>query len=320
MKRTIRDDVGEFYAAAADEPMEQLCCASNYDHEAVAHIPREVLDISYGCGSPVLMAGLAAGQTLVDLGSGGGIDCFMAARVVGEKGRVVGVDMTDAMLEKASRASELVARNLGFDVVEFRKGHLEEVPMEDSGADVVTSNCVVNLAEDKRRVFGEIYRVLRDRGRFCISDVVSEGDVPEPMRLDKRLWGECISGALREDEFLALAREAGFYGLEVISRGPYREVDGLRFNSVTVKGHKSVPGGECVYKGHHAVYLGPFSSVADDDGHTYEAGVPVEVCTDTLARLENPPYRSMFSITGPDHRRPGDEKEDPADCKPGKCC
>ncbi|MFQ5465229.1 MAG: methyltransferase domain-containing protein [Thermodesulfobacteriota bacterium] len=319
MERTRREDVGEFYAEAAREPMERLCCASNYDEDAVAHIPREVLDISYGCGSPVLAAGLAAGDTLVDLGSGGGIDCFIAARVVGEGGRVVGVDMTNDMLEKAARAAERVASNLGYDVVEFRKGFLEGVPVEDSAADVVTSNCVVNLAENKRGVFSEIYRILKDRGRFCISDVVSEGDVPESMRSDRRLWGECISGALREDEFLSLARGAGFYGLKVLSSAPYREVEGVRFNSVTVSGFKFAKSPECVYRGHRAAYLGPFSSVTDDDGHTYAAGVPVEICTDTLAKLTDPPYRGMFSITGPD-RGPGDEKEDPAACNPGECC
>lgn len=315
MKKDIRGSVKEFYSNAAVEPKGFLCCATSYDESEVAHIPRDTLDISYGCGSPVHATGLVEGETLLDLGSGGGVDCFIAAKTVGPGGKVYGVDMTDEMLERARKAADAVAKNLGYGVVEFRKGFLEEVPVDDSTADVVTSNCVLNLSKDKGKVFKEIYRVLKYRGRFCISDIVSDREVPVNIRSDKKLWGECIAGAMKEEDFLAAARVAGFYGLEVVNRFLYREIDGLRFNSITLKGYKLTKGPECVYKGHYAVYKGPFSSATDDDGHTYPVGVPVEICTDTLAKLTTLPYRGLFSIIEPD----GDLK-DPEPCAPGNCC
>lgn len=312
MKKDMRDSVGEFYSKAARQPAGELCCASSYDGSLASHIPPEVLEVSYGCGSPVTQAALAEGETLVDLGSGGGVDCFLAAKLVGGGGRVIGVDMTEEMLERARGAAPKVAENLGFDVVEFRKGFLEEIPVEDGAADVVTSNCVVNLAGDKELVFREIWRILGDGGRLAIADVVAEGDVPEGMRADERLWSECVSGALREDLFLAAARKAGFYGMEVVSRVPYRVVEGLRFNSVVVRGYKLAKGAECVYRGQKAVYNGPFSEVSDDEGHTFAAGVAVEICTDTAERLSRAPYRDMFTIIEPD-------REGSRPCEPG-CC
>ena len=146
MEKMIRDSVSEFYSSAAVKPVESLCCASSYSEPDVSHIPKDVLDISYGCGSPVALAEIKEGETLVDLGSGGGIDCFIAAKRVGRNGRVCGVDMTEEMLLKAKEASSKVALNLGYDIVEFKKGYLEEIPVEDEKADVVTSNCVINLS------------------------------------------------------------------------------------------------------------------------------------------------------------------------------
>src|SRR3990172_6895154 len=179
MGKRIRDSVSGFYSSAAAKPVKSLCCAANYSKEDVSHIPKNVLDISYGWGSTVVLAEIKEGETLVDLGSGGGIDCFIAAKRVGRNGKVYGVDMTEEMLLKAKEASSKVALNLGYDIVEFKKGYLEEIPVEDEKADVVTSNCVINLSPDKGRVLEEIYRVLKHGGRFCISDIVSEKDVPD---------------------------------------------------------------------------------------------------------------------------------------------
>lgn len=315
MGKEIRDSVNEFYSSAAVRPVESLCCAASYREEDVSHIPKEVLDISYGCGSPVALADLKEGETLVDLGSGGGIDCFIAAKMVGRNGRVYGVDMTEEMLLNAREASSKVALNLGYDIVEFKRGFLEDIPIGNETADVVTSNCVINLSPDKERVLREIYRVLKHGGRFCISDVVSEKEVPEDMRADKKLWGECLSGAMKEDEFMNAARVAGFYGLHILTKSLYREIEDIRFYSITLRGYKFKKGKECVYAGHFAVYNGPFKSVWDDDGHEYPVGQPIEVCTDTVEKLKMPPYAGHFTITDPE-----DSMKETVGCTPGKCC
>ncbi|MBI2411713.1 MAG: methyltransferase domain-containing protein [Deltaproteobacteria bacterium] len=315
MGKEIRDSVNEFYSSAAVRPVESLCCAASYREEDVSHIPKEVLDISYGCGSPVALADLKEGETLVDLGSGGGIDCFIAAKMVGRNGRVYGVDMTEEMLLNAREASSKVASNLGYDIVEFKRGFLEDIPIGNETADVVTSNCVINLSPDKERVLKEICRVLKHGGRFCISDIVSEKEVPEDMRADKKLWGECLSGAMKEDEFMNAARGAGFYGLHILTKSLYREIEDIRFYSITLRGYKFKKGKECVYAGHFAVYNGPFKSVRDDDGHEYPVGQPVEVCTDTVEKLKMPPYAGHFTITDPE-----DSMKETVGCTPGKCC
>ncbi|MBI3494120.1 MAG: radical SAM protein, partial [Acidobacteria bacterium] len=160
--------VREFYGHAAEEPQAELCCPVRPDESDLAHIPREVVERFYGCGSPVTAAALAPGETMVDLGSGAGIDCFIAAKKVGSQGRVYGIDMTEAMLNVANDCRPRVAGTLGWDVVEFRRGFLESIPIDDSTADVVTSNCVVNLSPDKPKVFREIWRVLKDHGRAVV--------------------------------------------------------------------------------------------------------------------------------------------------------
>ena len=323
MADTTRTDVESFYSGAAEKPQPELCCPISYDDDDVAHIPIESREISYGCGSPVALAGLREGDALLDLGSGGGIDCFIAARKVGKGGRVIGVDMTGEMLDKARAAAEKVAENLGYSNVEFKKGFLEDIPVDDASVEVVTSNCVINLSPDKAKVMAEVWRVLKERGRFCISDIVAEGEVPEEMRRDKTLWGECISGALREDEFLELSRKAGFYGLDITKRYLYREVGGLRFYSITLTGYKFTKGAECVYKGHLAIYNGPFGKVSDDDGHEFPSGVAVEVCTDTLDKLSRAPYAGHFTIIYPGGEGPDGKTQD-APCEPtggsSGCC
>lgn len=296
MDKQIRTSVEEFYSEAAKKPAPELCCPSAYKDVDLSHIPEESREVAYGCGSPVAEAALMPGESVLDLGSGGGIDCFIAARLVGSSGRVIGVDMTDDMLGRARAASEAVAENLGYSNVEFKKGFLEDIPLDDETIGLVVSNCVINLSPDKAKVFGELYRVLSDGGRFCISDVVSEKDVPVEMRTDKTLWGECVSGALTEAELMALAREAGFFGLQVTSRVPYREASGIRFFSITLKGYKLKKGPECVYKGTLAIYNGPFESVLDDEGHEFRSGIAVSVCTDTVKRLRRAPYAGRFTI------------------------
>ena len=317
-----RHTVREFYGDAAEQPQAELCCPVQPSAEDLAHIPKEVVERFYGCGSPVTAAALAPGESMIDLGSGAGIDCFIAAKKVGPEGRIYGIDMTDQMLAVARECQPKVADTLGFDAVEFRKGFLEEIPVDDAIADVVTSNCVINLSPDKPRVFREIWRVLKDHGRLVVADIVSEKEVPPKMRADGQLWGECISGALREEAFLAGVEKAGFYGVSVLKKTFWREVEGCKFYSVTVRGYKFEKKAGCQFIGQYAIYLGPQKAVIDEEGHLFPRGEAVEVCTDTAAKLSHAPYAGSFSIVdGPNGLR--DVTADPdgdACCEPGSGC
>ena len=316
-----RAAVREFYDSAAEQPREELCCPVRPDADDLAHIPPEVVERFYGCGSPVASAAPTAGETLVDLGSGAGIDCFIGARRVGREGRVVGIDMTDQMLAVARESQPKVAAALGYSNVEFRQGFLEHIPLEDRTAHIVTSNCVINLSPDKPAVFREIWRVLRDHGRAVIADVVADTEVPPALRADGQLWGECISGALSEEAFLEEFERAGFYGVSILTKTFWREVGGTRFHSVTVRGFKFAKTAGCQYIGQWATYLGPMKAVMDEEGHLFPRGVPVEVCTDTAAKLRAGPYAATFSVvedpkTGADIVAADDEGA----CTPGSGC
>ncbi|MEO6056448.1 MAG: methyltransferase domain-containing protein [Gemmatimonadales bacterium] len=310
-----RAKVREFYGEAAHEPQAELCCPTRYDDGAIGHIPQDVLDRFYGCGSPMASAGIQPGETVLDLGSGAGIDVFIAAKMVGATGHAVGVDMTDRMLDVARENQPRVAEALGYDVVEFREGFLEAIPVEDRSVDLVTSNCVVNLSPDKPRVFEEIWRVLKDHGRIVISDIVSEREVPPRLKVNPRLWGECLVGALTQEGFLAALERAGFYGLAVLKRSYWKEVEGYPFFSVTVQGFKYEKTAGCVFQGHRAVYLGPAKLFVDEEGHQFPRNEPYEICTDTVAKLGRPPYADMFAIL-----EPGEDRTDYACCAPGEGC
>ncbi|MBI3995473.1 MAG: methyltransferase domain-containing protein [Nitrospirae bacterium] len=292
--------VQEFYGKAAEKPQAELCCPVNYEADEIGHIPAEVLQRFYGCGSPMTLGGVRLGEVVVDLGSGSGIDCFIAAKKTGPEGRVIGVDMTDEMLAVANRNKRFVADNLGYDVVEFRKGYLERIPVEDRSVDLITSNCVINLSPDKPAVFAEMWRVLKDRGRIVISDIVTEEPVPPALQADERLWGECLSGALTEDAFLSGLERAGFYGLEILKKIYWKEVEGYRFYSVTARGYKYEKKEGCIYIGQRAIYRGPFTAVMDEEGHLFPRNESVEVCTDTASKLSADPYAAHFTVIEPD--------------------
>ena len=312
--------VREFYGAAAEKPQAELCCPVQPDAADLEHIPKEVVERFYGCGSPVTAAALVAGESMVDLGSGAGIDCFIAAKKVGPAGQIYGIDMTDQMLSVARECQPKVADALGYDAVEFRQGYLEEIPVDDATVDVVTSNCVINLSSDKPRVFREIWRVLKDHGRLVVADIVSDDEVPPKMRADGQLWGECISGALTEEAFLAGVERAGFYGVSVLKKTFWREVEGCTFYSVTVRGYKFEKKGGCQFVGQYAVYLGPQKAVIDEEGHLFPRGESVEICTDTAAKLSHAPYAGTFAIVdGPTGSRDVIARSDDAACGPD-CC
>ncbi len=209
----VHESVREHYAAKATASTSCCdsgdCCdtsAALYPKELLAQLPEDVSEFTLGCGNPLAIASLKPGETVLDLGSGGGLDCFLAAKAVGETGCAVGVDMTTEMIERA-RAS---AAKLNIPNVEFRQGYLEELPVETGTVDVVISNCVVNLTPDKFKVFAEIQRVLKPGGRIAISDVVSNGPVPQVLKDNVDAWGECLGGALEVQEWTRGLTEAGF--------------------------------------------------------------------------------------------------------------
>lgn len=245
----VEQSVLNRYSEAAAAREESLCCPVQYRGEYLAVIPQEILDRDYGCGDP--SKHVREGDTMLDLGSGGGKICFIASQIVGPRGRVIGVDMNDEMLRLAESHREEVGNRIGYHNVEFKKGKIQELaPLVEAGTvDLVVSNCVLNLVrnEDRKQLFDEIFRVLRDGGRAVISDIVSDKSVPESMQQDPELWSGCISGAYREDRFVQAFEQAGFQRVHVLERDetPWRTVEGIEFRSVTVEAFKGAARGSC---------------------------------------------------------------------------
>ena len=289
--------VSSIYADAASRPA-GLCCPQSYKSEFTSHIPTEAFDHNYGCGSPLLKAGANAGETVVDLGSGVGIDCFVAARLVGPTGKVIGIDMTDAMLEQAAKFNKLVANELGFDVVQFRKGVIEQIPVEDNSVDLVISNCVLNLSMHQEVVMKEIHRILRPGGRLVISDIVVDREVSEPDKANEKLWAECYTGAIPVNRLVSTYESLGFLGLTQLDESTWEKVAGYNFGSITLRAYKLPTSRQsgCVYGGHAAIYLGPYASVKDEENHNFVRFTPIEVCDATAARLRMHPYSDAFLV------------------------
>jgi arsenite methyltransferase len=329
--------VRERYAAGAKKRANKLCCPVDYKPGYLKVIPQEVTERDYGCGDPTRY--LRKDELVVDLGSGTGKICFIAAQIVGRKGKVIGVDMTDEMLEVARRNAPIVAKRIGYANVEFRKGRIQDLALDlelldrqlkcnsitdatsflaadelaeelrvkhplivSDSVDVVVSNCVLNLVEpkSKRQLFEEIYRVLKKGGRAVISDIVSDEDVPEEMQIDPELWSGCISGALTEEGFLAAFEDAGFYGIQILTRDPkpWRSVQGIEFRSVTIEAFKGKQG-ECFERNQAVIYRGPFKEVLDDDNHRMERGRRYAVCDKTYNLDKKAPYREFFEFVDP---------------------
>ncbi len=333
-KETI---VRQRYAAGAKERADKLCCPVEYMSDYLKVIPREVIERDYGCGDPSRY--LREGEVVVDLGSGTGKICFIAAQIVGPKGKVIGVDMTDEMLEVARRNAPIVAERIGYANMEFRKGRIQDLaldlelldrklkqnPITDAASflaadelaeelrvkhpliagdsvDVVISNCVLNLVEpkSKRQLFDEIFRILKNGGRAVISDIVSDEAVPEEMQNDPELWSGCISGALTEEDFLAAFESAGFYGIQILKR------DFHPWRTVQGIEFRSVTveafkgkQGECFERNQGVIYRGPFKEVLDDDNHRMERGRHYAVCDKTYNLYKKAPYREFFEFVDP---------------------
>lgn len=188
-----------------------------YEANSLADLPDTATAASLGCGNPTAIASLKPGETALDLGSGGGIDCFLAAKAVGPTGHVIGVDMTDEMLQLANKNKARLAA----DNVEFRRGEIENLPVDDNSVDIIISNCVINLSTDKAAVFREAFRVLKPGGRFAVSDIVTDGAMPESLRKSISAWVGCLSGALDQTDYLEKMRRAGFTEVAIESQTVY---------------------------------------------------------------------------------------------------
>jgi len=226
-----KDFVKEQYAQIAREGT--LCCPTcspcdfdvvkqamniGYSERELKNIPEPAL-MGLGCGNPTALAELREGETVLDLGSGGGIDVFLAANRVGRAGHVIGIDMTDEMIKKARE----IAGRYGYHNVEFRLGEIENLPVEDNSIDVLISNCVINLSPDKLKTFKEAFRVLKPGGRVLISDLVTEGELPDDIKRSFEAWAGCIAGALQREEYLSTIKKAGFKGITVVSEKSFSE-------------------------------------------------------------------------------------------------
>jgi len=222
IRRAVQQKYGEI-AAAVKKTGGASCCGPSccstddpitgnlYKKEETAGLPKQAVDASLGCGNPTALIDLHEGETVLDLGSGGGIDVLLSARRVGASGKVYGLDMTDEMLELARENQ----RKAGVKNVEFLKGDIQAIPLPPNSVDVIISNCVINLAPDKSRVLAEAFRVLKPGGRFAVSDVVVRGEVSPALRRDMELWVGCIAGALEEGEYRKKLTEAGFGDVDV---------------------------------------------------------------------------------------------------------
>lgn len=227
MEKNIREEIKKHYGGIArrvSKGTKSCCCggkaccgdatgsdAALYSAEYIAGLPAEAIDASLGCANPVALANLQKGETVLDLGSGGGIDVLISAKLVGETGKVYGLDMTEEMLKLANRNKE----KSGAENAEFLKGYIEDIPLKDESVDVVTSNCVINLTESKEAALKEAYRVLKKGGRLAIADIVELKPVPEEIKRSVQMWVGCVSGALRVQEYERILTKVGFTDIEI---------------------------------------------------------------------------------------------------------
>lgn len=331
------ESVSTRYAAAAQAVEHELCCPVDYNPDYLSVIPKEIIQRDYGCGDPTPF--VRRGDTVLDLGSGGGKACYIMSQIVGPAGRVIGVDCNDEMLALARKHRDDVARRLGYANVEFRCGLIQDLQLDlelfgaelarrpveshtrwlelrsveerlrreqpliaDDSVDCVVSNCVLNLVrpQDRAQLLAEVFRVLKRGGRVAISDIVCDEDVPEHLQRDPKLWSGCLSGAYREDLFLKAFEEAGFYGIEIAKR----QAQPWR----TVEGieFRSVTlsafkgkQGPCLERNQALIYRGPFKKVEDDDGHAFFRGERMAVCDKTFRLLTREPYTGMFEPLEP---------------------
>lgn len=328
----VATTVEERYSQAAREHEPALCCPIDYDPALLRMLPAEIIEKDYGCGDPSRY--VRPGDTVLDLGSGGGKICYMAAHLVGEAGQVIGVDINDDMLALARKFQPEMAAKLGGDRVRFVKGHIQDLALDvtemedflartpvrdaaglaalqrwqdeqrrerplipDASVDLVVSNCVLNLVDEaqKEQLVREIFRVLRPGGRVAISDIISDEPVPAHLRADPELWSGCISGAFQEQEFLQAFVDAGFVAVR------YDKWDAEPWRVVDGIEFRSATltatrgaGTECLDYGHAVIYRGPYAEVRDDEGHLFPRGERMAVCERTFRFCTEGPFREDF--------------------------
>jgi ubiquinone/menaquinone biosynthesis C-methylase UbiE len=329
------------YSEGAEFVQANLCCPVDYDRELLAILPPEIIDKDYGCGDPSRY--VRKGDTVLDLGSGSGKICYMAAQLVGESGNVIGVDMNDDMLALARKYQQEMAEKIGSDRVRFVKGQIQDLALDlsamnqhlaqnpvrcaedvlalrawqeqqrktnpliaDNSVDLVVSNCVLNLVHDsdKKQLIAEIFRVVKVGGRVAISDIVSDEPVPQHLKDDTQLWSGCISGALLELDFLQAFVEAGFVGVTLDKWETQPWQVVEGIEFRAVTITATKPQPTvCLDKGHAVIYRGPHAKVYDDEGHVFCRGQRMAVCERSYALLTSDVYADQFIGIIPTHEQ-----------------
>lgn len=322
----------ERYSEGANQRQEALCCPVDYQTDLLNILPEEIIEKDYGCGDPSRY--VREGDVVLDLGSGSGKICYMAAQLVGEKGKVIGVDMNNDMLSLARKHQNEMAKKMGNDRVRFLKGKIQDLALDveametwlkenpvtsaddlskleswklqqtketpliaDNSIDLVISNCVLNLVNDaeKQALVNEIFRVVKPGGRIAISDIISDEFIPEHLKADKELWSGCISGAFQEQEMLEMFHDAGFIA---VSYDKWADAAWQVVEGIEFRSATLTAIKreqiDCIDKGHAMVYRGPFSFVIDDEGHEFPRGERMAVCERTFNVLSNEPYKDDF--------------------------
>jgi len=277
--------VREFYGQAAQAANQDIINPLAPAQQQADFIPDEARLRSYGCGSPVTDAAPQPGDTLVDLGSGSGVECFMAAAAVGAHGRVVGIDMTTEMLRLANASKQAVVNRLGYDNVEFRQGFLEQIPLADNCADIVISNCVINLSPDKRQTYQEICRILKPGGRLVISDIITDTAIPISIKNNVLYRGECLGGAMQQEELVTMLEAAGFAAIRLLKRFPYRQVEETNFYSLTYQAQR--PEKRATGGAREVIYRGPYGAVYSNSGILLIKGRRTELPAADIALLDD---------------------------------
>ncbi len=303
----IKDAVSEFYGKTVQKTEDlgySACCTTDYDTTLLKKLTDEVLEKRYGCGSPV--SEFMDGLTVLDLGCGAGADCYIASQLVGPNGHVIGVDMTDEQLEVANRNIEPHMKNFGYDKpnIEFRKGFIEEIPAEDNSVDLIISNCVINLSDNKQQVFNEMWRILKPGGEFFVSDIVADRRVPAHLQDDDLLWSECLTGAPYVEDLRRMTRASGFMDVRVVkSRALPEVIEGIRFASRNMRGFKLELEDQCEDYGQVAIYKGTIEGHEKqfmlDDHHLFIAGTPMRVCKNSADMLSKTRFAKHFHVSEP---------------------
>ena len=329
--------VSDRYSAASQAAETALCCPVQYQSQYLEVLPQELIERDYGCGDP--SRDVQAGETVLDLGSGGGKVCYIASQIVGQAGQVIGVDMNDDMLALAREHQPIISERIGWNNVRFYKARIQDLALDlnrledrlqegpvqstadwldvqrwaarqrqedpmigNDTIDVVISNCVLNLIEtsDRQQMFAEIFRVLKRGGRAVISDIVCDEPVPDHLKADAELWSGCISGAFVEHEFLQAFAEAGFYGMEIVAR---QSEPWAVVEGIEFRSLtvRAYKGkeGPCLDHRQAVVYQGPWRTVEDDEGHVLRRGERMAVCQKNFQIYTRPPYQDQIVAVEP---------------------